>query len=123
LIARRLHTLVVLTTLLLPVRVAAQAINTSAPTPPDSTPFNIATIDPETFRALALRVPDGLAPTIDGRLDDEVWSRAPVAGNFVQREPNYGQPSSEPASSTTKAARPAWTIAGAARAIARSRSR
>ena len=35
------------------------------------------------------------APTIDGRLSDEVWSRAPVADRFTQRDPNEGQPASE----------------------------
>jgi hypothetical protein len=58
-------------------------------------PFDIRTIDPETFHAVAFRIPDGLAPRIDGRLDDEVWRLAPVSGNFYQREPDYGQPSTE----------------------------
>jgi hypothetical protein len=57
--------------------------------------FDITKIDPETFRALAVRVPDGDAPRIDGRLDDAVWELAPRSGNFVQREPHYGAPSSE----------------------------
>ena len=57
--------------------------------------FDITTIDPETFRALAVRLPDGQAPRIDGRLDDEVWQLAPPSGNFVQREPQYGAPSTE----------------------------
>ena len=33
--------------------------------------------------------------TIDGRLDDEVWLRAPPATDFTQRDPDEGQPSSE----------------------------
>jgi hypothetical protein len=32
-------------------------------------------------------------PMIDGRLDDEIWRRAAVASDFVQRSPNPGQPS------------------------------
>jgi hypothetical protein len=33
-------------------------------------------------------------PEIDGRLDDEAWSRAPVIADFVQKIPNEGaQPS------------------------------
>jgi hypothetical protein len=59
-------------------------------------PFDIRRIDPETFRAIAVRVPEGQAPPrIDGRLDDEVWSAAPIQGNFVQREPAFGQPATE----------------------------
>jgi hypothetical protein len=33
--------------------------------------------------------------TIDGRLDDEVWTRAPPATEFIQREPDEGQPATE----------------------------
>jgi hypothetical protein len=33
------------------------------------------------------------APIVDGVLDDEVWQGAPGAVDFVQREPNQGQPS------------------------------
>lgn len=32
---------------------------------------------------------------MDGRLDDEIWHRAVVSGDFVQREPHYAQPASE----------------------------
>lgn len=66
----------------------------SAPTTADAA-FDIRLINPETFQALAVRVPDGLRPSIDGRLDDEVWGLAPVQGNFVQREPDFGQPATE----------------------------
>ena len=37
----------------------------------------------------------GNAPTIDGFLDDVAWDRAPVAGDFVQLEPNEGEPATE----------------------------
>ena len=57
--------------------------------------FDIKTIDPETFRAIAFKLADGQQPRIDGKLTDEAWSLAPVQGNFVQREPAYGQASSE----------------------------
>ena len=40
------------------------------------------------------RLPDGQAPNIDGKLD-EAWATAPAQGNFVQREPSYGAPSTE----------------------------
>ena len=42
----------------------------------------------------AVRV-QGDAPIIDGFLDDEAWARAPVAGDFVQVEPNEGEPATE----------------------------
>ena len=35
------------------------------------------------------------APTIDGVLDDDVWSGAPVITGFLQHEPFEGQPASE----------------------------
>jgi hypothetical protein len=34
-------------------------------------------------------------PAIDGRLDDEVWQRGPVATDFLQRSPRPGEPASE----------------------------
>ena len=57
--------------------------------------FDISKIDPETFRALAVRLPEGEAPRIDGRLDDQVWELAPAAGDFIQREPQFGAPATE----------------------------
>jgi hypothetical protein len=33
--------------------------------------------------------------TIDGRLDEASWGRAPVAANFIQNEPRPGEPASE----------------------------
>ena len=35
------------------------------------------------------------APVIDGRLDDAVWSAAPVAGDFVTQRPAFGLPASQ----------------------------
>jgi hypothetical protein len=35
------------------------------------------------------------APDLDGALDEEVWSSAPVAGDFVQQEPREGEPATE----------------------------
>jgi len=48
----------------------------------------------DSTRALtAARVQPGeAAPTVDGRLDDAVWNRAPAAGDFVQFAPNAGSP-------------------------------
>jgi uncharacterized protein DUF5916/cellulose/xylan binding protein with CBM9 domain len=41
----------------------------------------------------AVRVSD--APRIDGRLDDAAWRDAPVAADFVQRDPDEGKPATE----------------------------
>jgi hypothetical protein len=57
--------------------------------------FDIKTIDPESFRAIALKITDAQRPSIDGQLTDEVWALATPQGNFVQREPSYGAPSTE----------------------------
>ena len=35
------------------------------------------------------------SPTIDGRLDDEAWTKAVQVGDLLQREPNIGKPVSE----------------------------
>jgi hypothetical protein len=74
--------------------VGAAAAAPPAPAPA-ATPIDINTIDPETFRAIAARVPDDQAPTIDGRLDDRAWRLAPPQGRFIQREPAFGMPSTE----------------------------
>jgi hypothetical protein len=57
--------------------------------------FDITKIDPATFRAMAVRIPPGQTPRIDGRLDEEVWALGPASGDFVQREPDYGAPATE----------------------------
>ena len=47
-------------------------------------------------RALeAVRVGPGERVDVDGRLDEPVWGRAPVAGGFVQTEPTPGAAASE----------------------------
>lgn len=57
--------------------------------------IDVNAIDPETFLAIAARLGEGEAPVIDGRLNDEVWQRAPVMGRFIQREPRFGAVSTE----------------------------
>ena len=44
----------------------------------------------------ALKITANEAPLLDGRLDEPVWQRAPVAGDFRQKEPDEGQPATEP---------------------------
>ena len=58
-------------------------------------PFDIRKIDPDTFKAIAAKLPEGQAPRIDGILDDEVWLLAPASGSFIQREPAFGEPATE----------------------------
>ena len=56
---------------------------------------DMRTLDPHSFKAMAVRLPPGSAPRIDGRLDDEVWALATAFGDFIQREPNVGALSTE----------------------------
>jgi hypothetical protein len=58
-------------------------------------PFDIRKIDPDTFKTIAARIADEQAPRIDGRLDEEAWLLAPPSGDFVQREPAFGEPATE----------------------------
>ena len=45
-------------------------------------------------QATALRLTAGIpAPVLDGRLDDPAWARAEAMTDFIQREPNPGEPS------------------------------
>ena len=62
--------------------------------PSDTVPVvDIRSMDPHDFRAVAVRLPEGVAPRIDGQLDDEVWQLAPAFGDFIQRVPDVGMPS------------------------------
>lgn len=67
----------------------------AAASPVYGQPFDITKIDPETFRAMAVKLAPGQAPRIDGRLDDEVWQLGTASGDFVQREPQFGAPATE----------------------------
>jgi hypothetical protein len=44
----------------------------------------------------ALRLADGETVTLDGALDEPFWSRAIPAANFIQQDPQNGQPATEP---------------------------
>lgn len=54
---------------------------------------DMRTLDPHDYRAVAVRLPEGVAPRIDGVLDDDAWQLAPAFGDLVQREPDVGHPS------------------------------
>ncbi len=81
-----------LTLLLLTVPVGAQQT-----APPDSNQADGG--DPKGSSRAPLVLPavriHGEAPRIDGILDDEAWKLAPVATDFIQLEPNEGQPATE----------------------------
>ncbi|MGE0812772.1 MAG: DUF5916 domain-containing protein [Vicinamibacterales bacterium] len=65
------------------------------PRPASPALVDVKSIDPESFRAIVVRVPDGQTPRIDGRLDEPIWQAAPPQGHFIQREPTFGAPSTE----------------------------
>jgi hypothetical protein len=50
---------------------------------------------PPPRRALAAVRVDPGAIRVDGRLDDSVWARVPVASGFIQQQPNAGAPASQ----------------------------
>jgi len=92
--------LCLLWTALLPAKTAAQTPplprNDAAATTTGPIVTDITKIDHETFAAIAVKLPAGHAPKIDGRLDDAEWQLAPVQGRFVQREPQFGWAATEP---------------------------
>ena len=46
---------------------------------------------------LVLRAERASTPIVlDGRLEEPAWQEAPVAGGFLQRDPNQGEPATEP---------------------------
>jgi hypothetical protein len=50
----------------------------------------MAAIDLSTKKTNAVRV--GIAPKIDGKLDEEVWQKGMIAGDFIQYTPVSGKP-------------------------------
>ncbi|HET6528350.1 MAG TPA: DUF5916 domain-containing protein, partial [Balneolaceae bacterium] len=43
----------------------------------------------------AVRIQDGESIALDGKLDETIWQRAPVATGFIQRVPHGGEPATE----------------------------
>jgi len=76
---------------------AQTPVSNATPAPASAGPIvtDIAKINPETFEAMATRLPADRAPKIDGRLDEAEWQLAPVQGRFIQREPQFGWESTE----------------------------
>jgi hypothetical protein len=99
---RRVHHVLCVACLLAPLPASAQtgikpgrAIQSPVPAGDAGSIVDVRKIDPDTFRAIAARLPKGRAPKIDGRLEDEEWKLAGASGNFIQREPSFGAPSTE----------------------------
>jgi hypothetical protein len=42
------------------------------------------------------------SPKIDGILDDAVWQNAPIATNFIERNPNNGKPQADSSKNRSK---------------------
>jgi hypothetical protein len=49
----------------------------------------------ETREAVAVRIPEGTAIQVDGRLDDVAWREALFLTDFRQRDPNFGAPATD----------------------------
>ena len=63
----------------------------ASPVPPGS-----ASTSPNERRSMeAVRMTADDSITLDGRLDEDVWMRAVPATNFLQRDPNNGEPATE----------------------------
>ena len=60
-----------------------------------STPTDDLSIYQDRPRVRALRLAEGETLEIDGRLDEAVWGRAVPAMNFIQQDPDQGQPATE----------------------------
>ncbi len=64
------------------------------PAPPSTTTDDLAIYEGRP-RIRAVRIGDGEAVEIDGRLDEAVWARATPARDFTQQDPDLGQPATE----------------------------
>ena len=75
------------------------AVSMAAPPPgaAQSSAARLATIAGSPEKTRPVRIPRfDKAPTVDGRLDEEVWSRAAVLGNFYQTSPGDNISPSKP---------------------------
>jgi hypothetical protein len=59
-------------------------------------PLAAQTAPPSTPTIVATPLNDGTPIVVDGRLDEEVWTRATPAADFIQVDPDNGQPATEP---------------------------
>src|SRR5258706_4633628 len=87
-----------LTVLLAPALARAQQSApppAAAPQPPSVAQRATATSPTERRTIAAMRMTGGESIVLDGRLDDEIWTRTQPAGDFVQQDPDNGQPATE----------------------------
>ncbi|HEY5906400.1 MAG TPA: DUF5916 domain-containing protein, partial [Vicinamibacteria bacterium] len=74
---------------------ASPAPPASAEKPAAEAPANLASDQPPpSLRAFRLGA-DTKVPTLDGRVDDDVWAGVEPATGFIQQQPEEGQPSTE----------------------------
>ena len=67
-----------------------------APPPVQQVPEGSASTSPGDRRSMAaIRMATDESITLDGRLDEDVWMRAVPATNFMQRDPDNGEPATE----------------------------
>ena len=67
-----------------------------APPAAQQVPAGSASTSPSDRRSMAaIRMATDESITLDGRLDEDVWLRAVPATNFLQRDPDNGQPATE----------------------------
>ena len=71
----------------------ASAAAAQAP-PPSAAPASPQADQRRTVRAIRLQASDRIF--LDGRLDEEAWSRAVPASDFIQQDPDNGKPATEP---------------------------
>ncbi|HWI19587.1 MAG TPA: carbohydrate binding family 9 domain-containing protein [Vicinamibacterales bacterium] len=72
----------------------ASAPIAAQPQAPSSAPASAQASPRRTMHAVRLAPEERIV--VDGRLDDEAWSRAVPARDFVQQDPDNGQPATEP---------------------------
>jgi hypothetical protein len=85
--------------LLAPALARAQqpASTPAAAAQPPSVAQKVTAPSPTERRTIAaMRMTSGESIVLDGRLDDEIWTRTQPAGDFVQQDPDNGQPATEP---------------------------
>jgi hypothetical protein len=69
----------------------------AAPAAAPSAQANGPAAENDTRRSMtALRLDEGEAVTLDGRLDEAFWKRAIPADGFIQQDPQNGRPATEP---------------------------
>ena len=64
------------------------------PQPPSAAPASPQADQRRTVRAVGLQPDERIV--LDGRLEEEVWSRAVPASDFIQQDPDNGKPATEP---------------------------